>query len=350
MKVLILGGTGPMGVYLTELLRKRASEVVVTSRTAREAEENLRFLKGNAKDFTFLKPLLAQGWDAIIDFMVYSTTEFRNRIDSFLAATGQYVYLSSARVYAGSDEALTEASPRLLDVSTDKKYLATDEYALAKARQEDCLFGHTKKNWTIIRPYITYGPQRLQLGVLEKEAWLYRALQGRSIIFNEDIAKCTTTMTHGQDVARGMAALVGQESALGEVFHITGPHSESWQSILECYLARLAQEMGDVSVKNVDLPTFHRCHGGRYQMIYDRVYNRTFENSKINSFLDTNTFIPIETGLNRCISQFLNSPKFSAINWATEAKKDRAANEFVKVGEIKSPALWLRYLKHRFGL
>lgn len=350
MKILIIGGTGPMGVYLTEILRELASEVVVTSRTAREAEGHVRFLKGNAKESGFLKPLLDQGWDAIIDFMVYSTQEFSARIDSFLAATGHYFYLSSARVYAESDEALTEDSPRLLDVSTDETYLATVEYALAKARQEDCLLGHAKKNWTIIRPYITYGPQRLQLGVLEKEAWLYRALRGRSIIFNEEIAKRTTTMTHGQDVARAMAALVGQESAMGEAFHITGPHCETWQTILELYLSILYRHGQTVAVKNVDLATFQRCHGGRYQVIYDRLYNRTFDNSKINQYLDTTTFGSVNQRLTTCLKEFLINPKFSKINWALEGAKDRSAGELASFREIKSPNLWIRYLKQRLGI
>ena len=72
---------------------------------------------------------------------------------------------------------------RLLDVSHDSIYLKTDEYALAKARQEDILRKSGKNNWTIIRPYITYSESRLQLGVLEKEAWLYRALKGFQEMF-----------------------------------------------------------------------------------------------------------------------------------------------------------------------
>ncbi len=350
MKVLILGGTGPMGVYLTDILRERASEVVVTSRTARTAEGNLRFLTGNAKDPVFLKPLLDQHWDVIIDFMVYSTDDFKLRVDTLLSATNQYFYLSSARVYADSSEPLTEDSPRLLDVSTDATYLATDEYALAKARQEDCLYDHAKKNWTIIRPYITYGPERLQLGVFEKEAWLYRTLRGRSIIFNEDIAKRTTTMTHGHDVARAMAALVGQESALGEAFHITGPHCATWQTVLELYLSVLYQNDQRVSVQNVDLATFHRCHGGRYQVIYDRLYCRHFDNTKINTYLNTATFTSIEAGLSDCMHEFLKTPMFSVLNWTLEGAKDRAVGEFAKFGEFESFTSRLRYLKKRFGL
>lgn len=82
-----------------------------------------------------------------------------------------------------SEKTLNEYSPRLLNVSQDKQYLATDEYALCKAGQENILKSHTKINHTIIRPYITFSEIRLQLGVYEKESWLYRAMQKKSIIF-----------------------------------------------------------------------------------------------------------------------------------------------------------------------
>lgn len=52
----------------------------------------------------------------------------------------------------------------------DEDYIKTDEYALQKARQENILLGSKYKNWTIIRPYITYNKERLQLGVLEKKS------------------------------------------------------------------------------------------------------------------------------------------------------------------------------------
>lgn len=92
------------------------------------------------------------------------------------------MFLSSARVYASSDMPITEDSPLILDMTDDKMYLRTDEYALAKARQEKFL-KELGNNFTIVRPYITFNQNRFQLGVQEKEMWLYRALRGRSIFF-----------------------------------------------------------------------------------------------------------------------------------------------------------------------
>ena len=149
----------------------------------------------------FLEQLLEERWDAIIDFMTYGTDEFGSRLEGLLKATHHYLFLSSARVYAEVEGELLEHSPRLCEVSSDPVFLESAEYAMEKARQEDLLRSASRKNWTIIRPYITYGEKRLQLGTLEKESWLYRALHGRSIVFPKELAARQTTLTYGYDVA-----------------------------------------------------------------------------------------------------------------------------------------------------
>ena len=220
--ILLLGGTGAMGNHLVQILSDDGYEVYVTSRTPRESNLRTTYLLGNAHDDAFLDSLLVlREWDAIVDFMIYNSTEFAHRVNRLLTACKQYVFLSSSRVYADSKEPITENSPRLLDVCTDAEYLLTDEYALSKAREEDILLTSHHKNWTIIRPYITYGEFRLQLGVLEKDYWLYQALHNRTIVFSKDIASKVTTLTYGYDVARGIAAILGKEEALSEIFHIT---------------------------------------------------------------------------------------------------------------------------------
>src|SRR5690554_6931532 len=113
MKVLIFGGTGAMGTHLTSILSKRGDKVTVTSRSHIESNELVEYRQGNAKDINFLHDVLQEHWDAIIDFMVYREDMFRERIDLLLNSTSQYVFLSSARVYNGSQEHITEESARL---------------------------------------------------------------------------------------------------------------------------------------------------------------------------------------------------------------------------------------------
>ena len=341
------------GGVIERLLCQTDDSVTVTSRSRRTSlGKAVNYVQGNAKDRNFLERLLSgKQYDVILDFMSYATEEFRERHELLLDHTRQYIFISSARVYAQSEEAITEKTPRLLDVSDDSEYLATDEYALAKARCEDLLFASKKQNYTIIRPSITYGENRLQLGVLEKENWLYRALQGRSIVFSEDIAPKITAMTHSGDVARGILALLGKEEALGEVFHITSEKCCAWEDVLECYLGVLEDVLGIrpkvfMTKQTVKL----KLEYGKYQAMYCRYYNRRFDNSKIRKFVDPDSFLDPLKGLDASLRQFLKHPKFRGIDWTLEAWQDRAAQEHTPMHEILPVRKKISYLCRRHGL
>lgn len=347
--ILVLGGTGAMGRHLVDILADSGNKIFVTTRSKRESSRNIEYIHGNAREDSFIEPLLCRKWDVIVDFMVYSTPVFRLRATKFLAATAQYMFLSSARVYADSTAAIKEDSPRLLEISDDSDFLFTDEYSLAKARQEDILKQTGQNNWTIIRPYITYSEQRLQLGVLEKEAWLYRALKGRTIVFSLDIANKLTTLTYGLNVAEGIATLIGEPKAMGEAFHITYEKSYSWQQLLNIYLGVLEKHLGKrPKVVLLDLEKFSRCKNAKYQIKYDRMFDRKFNNTKISHFIDIKAFTPVEVGLRRCLRKFLENPQFQGIDWRAEAIKDRYSGEVASLREINNFEQKAKYLLYRF--
>ncbi len=309
MRILLLGGTGAMGKHLSDILASGKNEISVTTRKKKSDKENVKYIEGNAHDNDFLEALLKEKYDCIVDFMAYSTDEFKTREERLLSSTGHYVFLSSSRVYADSKTPINENSPRLLDVCTDEEYLATDEYALSKARQENILFDSPRKNWTIIRPYITYSENRLQLGVLEKESWLFSALNCRSLVFSRDIAEHTTTLTYGYDVARGIASIIGNKKAFGEAFHITGNNAITWQKVYELY-GDVLKENGCQFEEILRAKTYRLESNGKYQVLYDRYYDRIFDNSKIAQFINVADFTKPEDGLKKCLAEFLKNPKF----------------------------------------
>ena len=350
MKVLILGGTGAMGVHLVELLSHRKDvEVLVTSRSQRKNRGNISYIQGNAHDSLFLSSLLAKRFDVIIDFMAYGTEEFAKRYNSILNSCNQYVFLSSSRVYANSKNCITEDSSRLLDIISDKEYLNTDEYALAKSRQENILNNTEFRNWTIIRPYITYDVERLQLGIMEKEAWLYRALHGRTIVFSRDIAEHFTTLTYGFDVARGIEALIGKKETFGKVYNITAPKAIRWGDVLDIYLSVLEDKLGI----RPRVLMMEKCWNlndriRKFPVIYDRLYDRYFDNTRISSFIDLETFTPPQDGLRFSLEMFLVSPAFRGINWKDEAAKDKLTHEQTSLNEIPSLKSKIVYLLYRY--
>lgn len=346
-KYLVLGGTGAMGIHLVKILESKGN-VFVTSRSQRTSKEHVRYIQGNAHNLDFIRNVLSnEYYDAIIDFMTYTTLEFKARYKYFLDATEQYFLLSTSRVYADS-EILSEDSPRLLDTINDAEYLKTDEYALCKARQEDILRESGLKNWTIIRPYMTYSENRLQLGVFDKDTFVYRALHNRPIVVSEDIMCHTTTLTYGFDVAACISKLIGNPKAYGEIFHITTNKTIPWMDVLDIYVKAIEKNIGKKQIivmtkrsNQLDYPI--QC----YQVMYDRVFDRRFNNSKIQDAVGGYQFIDPYIGLKKCIETFLDNPHFSTISGKIEGTNDYYSHVYTSLNEFVGIKDKIRYLAYR---
>lgn len=340
-----------MGTPLVhELAQKENCEVYVTSRVFRNSDyDNVFYLLGDAHDMIFLNSILSKKWDAIVDFMYYSIAEFQGRVNLFLKNTNQYIFISSGRVYADSVEPITEDSKRLLDTCDDRKYVESDEYAIVKAKEENLLFNSNNTNWTIVRPYITYNSSKMQLGVFQKEQWLYRVVNNKKIIFSRDIASRITSYTYGPDVASVLSQLVGNEKAMGEVFNVANDQPTTWGDIIECYNLNINDYMGKaINILWVENSEEIQDISNRYQIIYDRLYNRTFNNDKIRSAIGEGTFTDIQNGICKCIKDFRYKQTWEGFDaryngWAD--KKTKSFSELKELGNIKNALL---YCKHRF--
>ena len=273
---------------------------------------------------------------------------YNNLVHYIFNSGAQYFFISTARVYAGTEERITEKSPRLIDVCNDYEYLKTDEYALSKARQENTLLTSNNKNWIIIRPYITFSENRLQLGPFEKEFWLYRALQGKKVVVTSDFLEKETTLTYGKSVAEAIISLLGKKSASGEIFNVATNKSLKWRSVLDIYSQAFEETIGRRMLIYETEKWHQRMGGGSWQFKYDRLYNRLFDDSKIRSYLSDFSNDPYND-LYECIKYFLRHPKFNAITWASEAYKDRITHELNGFNSITGFKNKLKYYIVRFG-
>ncbi|MBQ6714019.1 MAG: NAD-dependent epimerase/dehydratase family protein, partial [Clostridia bacterium] len=303
-KALILGGTGVMGTYLTQYLYEMGFKLDVLALDEKESKQNLTYIKANAKDKQVVGELLKNDYDAVIDFMMYNTKEFADTYKMFLDNTEQYVFLSSYRIYA-DDNPIRETSPRLLDVSPDKHYLASDDYSLYKARSEDLLINSGKKNWTAVRPTITYSDQRLQLVTLEGNTVINRSRQGKPVVLPKEALKAQTTMSFAGDVSKMIARLVLNKDAYGEAYTTATAEHQSWETIADYY-----KEIIGLKYIPVDMDDFLSIRSDeeydpyRWKLIYDRVYDRVIDNTKILNAtgMKQSELMPVKEGLTRCIA------------------------------------------------
>ena len=309
-----------MGVYLCDILAKNEHAVYVTTRTSRQDKGLIRYIQGNAHELSFTKRILSEiKPDAIVDFMVYGSEEFALRCKTLLWATQHYLFLSSYRVF-NDDKIITEKSPRLLDTIHDEQYLKTDEYALCKARSENCLRESGIGNWTIIRPGITYSNQRFQLGCLEANTLCYRSLLGLPVIMPSLMRGKETTLTWGRDVALMISKLLLNPKAYGEDFNCATTEHHTWEYVCDIYRRILGADIRDCSIED-----YIKVVGNGAQVKYDRLFNRIIDNSKVLEVtgLMQSDFVTLKDGLEKELNSFKAKPIYQQPEVVLNARIDR---------------------------
>ncbi len=331
--ILLLGGTGAIGKYLVEVLSKENNwNIYITTRNDNNKnEKNISYIIGNARDYNFISNLLENNkYNAIVDFMNYNLDEFEKNHPILLKATNHYIFLSSSRVYSNCN-LINEDTPRLLDNIDDLDFLKTNRYALRKAKEENILISSKYDNWTIVRPYITYSDRRLQLGIYEKEEWLYRLLNDKPLIVNKDVMNSYTTLTHGLDVAEDLYEILKNDNTKLKKINIVTNESIKWKEVLELYLSIIKEKTGKdpVVYYSNDLDSIEILYEGGYNTKYDRLWNRTFDNKLINKLCPNVSYKKIKDGLSECLIKFIDDWKISGnslfgnINQDYETEMDR---------------------------
>lgn len=357
MDILILGGTGAIGKPLiSEFIKTPDVNVYITSRRdmSNLSTDRIQYIQCNAKNDDVLKQLLeCKTYYSIIDFLIYETEDFERRYMMLCKACSHYIFLSSCRVLAASDARLNEDSARLIDVSTDDSFLKTEEYSLIKAKEENVLMKGMFDNWTIVRPYITYNTKRLQLGIFEKEWWLYRAIHGRKILFSKEIGEKYTTLTYADDVAKVIANIVIGGKCKKEIIHPVSSKEMRWKDILDIYCDTLEDILGRrpeiVWIESIDSKLPGASRYNYYQIKYDRAIDRLFDNRKVKLLMpDSFSFIDPKVGLRECLTQFVKEPEFGEILWKMQAYTDIVCKDKTPISEIDNTSMKAKYLIWRY--
>ncbi|KAE8721021.1 Chloroplast stem-loop binding protein of 41 kDa b [Hibiscus syriacus] len=221
-KILIMGGTRFIGVFLSRLLVKEGHQVTlftrgkapVTQQLPGESDSDysdfkskILHLKGDRQDFEFVKSSLsAEGFDVVYDINGREAVEVEPILDA-LPNLQQFIYCSSAGVYLKSD-ILPHCEVDAVDPKSRHKGKLNTESLLEKRGV----------NWTSLRPVYIYGP----LNYNPVEEWFFHRLKaGRPIpIPNSGVQ--TTQLGHVKDLATAFVRVLGNEKASKQVFNISG--------------------------------------------------------------------------------------------------------------------------------
>ena len=71
------------------------------------------------------------------------------------------------------------------------------------------------------------------------------------------------------------------------------------------------------------------------QVVYDRLYDRVFDNSKLISVIGGISFAPMKEGLSQCLNEFMKNPRWRGnCNGKMEAYLTKMTGENISLSEL----------------
>jgi nucleoside-diphosphate-sugar epimerase len=329
MKILFIGGTGNISADCAALLHGRGHEIAVLTRGRSAVPAEYRKVVADRKDPASMRRAVAGVQpEVVLNFLGYELGEVQADVELFQGSIRQYIFISSATVYA--------KPPAKLPVTEDAPLgNAWWEYAQKKLACEDWLrLQQREKGFpvTIVRPSHTYSKLWVPNPVSSSSFTFAIRLEQSKPVFVPDQGENPWTLTAASDFALGLAGLVGNSQAIGEAFHITSDEVLTWNQIV----AEIAAAMGASSPEVVKVPTEFICRIAPQMtgsLKGDKAHPGVFDNSKIKRFVPGFACrIPFRVGVRESVAWLRSHPEHQNLS----PKVDALCDEVVGAWERQS--------------
>ncbi len=311
MQLLFIGGTGNISADCAALLHARGQEILVVTRGKSPVPSAYRALRADRKNPAEMRSVL-RGLQpqVVINFLGYELPEVQLDYELFKSSVQQYIFISSATVYA-------KPPPRLPINENAPFGNPFWDYAQKKLDCEQWLAGRHKEAGfpvTIVRPSHTYSRRWIPNPVSSSSYTFAARLEQGKPIFVPDQGKTPWTLTAASDFAVGLAGLVGNKQAIGESFHITSDEVLTWNEIY----AQIAEALGVPPPKPVAIPTDFICRIAPRltgTLKGDKAHPGVFDNSKIKRFVpEFHCRKPFRVGVKEAVEWLRAHPEDQNLN------------------------------------
>jgi len=170
-------------------------------------------------------------YDALVDFCAYNPGEIAPMIDALGGRIKQYIFISTAGVYAPGAEPPTEASPLISAQDAESKNRSPNDNPAGKIALECELKDACAKAgiaYTILRPAFIYGP----LNYISRESFFIEMIAKKHVVPVPVDAPARFNFVYVLDVAAAIMACIGEKRAFGETFNLSGPETITYKALI----------------------------------------------------------------------------------------------------------------------
>ncbi|MGL6344509.1 MAG: NAD-dependent epimerase/dehydratase family protein [Waterburya sp.] len=243
MRILIMGGTRFIGVYLTKILVEQGHEVVLFNRGNNPLPvEGVTQIQGDRRDANQLKEKLGgESFEAIFDNNGRELSDTQPLVEIFNGKVKHFVYVSSAGVYLKSQQ-MPHREGDAVDPNSRHKGKHHTEAYLAESGIP----------WTSIRPVYIYGPQNYN----DLEAWFFdRLVRDRPLPIPGN-GMYITQFGHIQDLAVAMAKVLGNATAINKIYNISGDRYVTFNGLAYACAEAVGKSPEDIKLVHYDPAKF----------------------------------------------------------------------------------------------
>ncbi|MFC1765737.1 SDR family oxidoreductase [Planctomycetota bacterium] len=273
MKILFIGGTGVISLACSQACLARGDQLTLLNRgLSPNLPQDCRHLQADINQTEHVAALLKEEtFDCVVDWIAYTPADLQRDHALFREKTSQYLFISSASVYA--------KPPQLPIVETHPIGNPYWDYAHNKILCEQWLhqaYQETGFPITIVRPSHTYDATKIPLrgGATS----LHRLLAGKPVIVHGD-GTSLWTLTHHRDFAQGFLGLLGNADTVGQTYHITSDEVLTWNQIYQTMAQAAGVEANLFHLSSETILRYDREWGEG--LLGDKAYSMVFDNSKI---------------------------------------------------------------------
>jgi nucleoside-diphosphate-sugar epimerase len=327
LKVLYIGGTGEISYACVQAGAAAGQEIAVFNRghNHEPLPPNVRRITGSITDDDVYRRLGEERWDAVCQFLAYTTATIERDLEVFAGNVGQYVFISSASAY--------EKPPRRHVISENTPLVNPYwGYSRAKAEIGERLMrahGEGRLPVTVVRPSHTYR-RRFPSAIINGDHAAWRMGNGKPIVVHGD-GTSLWVVTHSDDFAVPFVRLLGNPKALGQAFHITSDDAWTWDQITQAVGAAIGVEPQIVHVPSDTLIRYNENWLG--PLLGDKSWSVQFDNRKVKSVAgDFTCSIAMPEGMKRVAEHYRRRADSYTPDEQADALFDRIASEQAVLG------------------